>query len=162
MKHGKLIVFAVLTGICLLFFTAAINAEEEAPCAEGDASDVIEMKNTEAFAQHRMGIVMFNHKKHHDAEPDGYGVGCGECHHDDSGTPLNDLKAGDNVQGCLECHDKTEKPKRTPDMTPEDFAELQLEYYYGAIHENCMGCHKEKGAGPVKCTECHPKPEKAE
>jgi hypothetical protein len=26
-------------------------------------------------------------------------------------------------------------------------------------HINCVGCHKESGAGPAKCDECHPKAE---
>ena len=39
----------------------------------------------------------------------------------------------------------------------------ELAYYYGAIHTNCIGCHKklkqEKKSekAPVACTQCHPK-----
>lgn len=36
-------------------------------------------------------------------------------------------------------------------------AAMQLEYYYGAIHANCIDCHRAGQAGPVKCAECHPK-----
>ena len=44
-------------------------------------------------------------------------------------------------------------------MSREDWAAMQLDYYYGAIHANCIDCHKAGEAGPTKCNECHPKPE---
>lgn len=122
-------------------------------------TDVMEMKNTDAFGTHSMGIVMFSHKKHADAMPDGYGIACGECHHDKDGRPL-DIGEGDEVQGCMACHDKTERPRRTEGMSKEDWDAMQLQYYYGAIHANCIDCHRAGGAGPVQCTECHPKPER--
>ena len=31
-------------------------------------------------------------------------IGCGECHHDKDNKPLNNLKIGDDVQNCIECH----------------------------------------------------------
>lgn len=127
---------------------------------EGTAvTDVMEMRNTDAFGTHSMGIVMFSHKKHADAVPDGYGIACGECHHDKDGRPL-DIREGDEVQGCMACHDKTERPRRTENMSKQDWDTMQLEYYYGAIHANCIDCHRTGGAGPVQCTECHPKPER--
>jgi len=118
--------------------------------------DVIEMKNTDAFNVHNMGIVMFSHKKHSDAMPDGYGIACGECHHDKDGNPL-EFKEGYAVQGCMECHDKADRPKKPVEISKEDWDAMQLEYYYGAIHANCIDCHKTGAAGPVKCAECHPK-----
>lgn len=120
---------------------------------------VIEMKNTDAFDTHSMGIVMFRHKKHADAAPDGYGIACGECHHDKDGKPI-DIEDGDEVQGCMACHDKAERPGRTEGMSKEKWDAMQLEYYYGAIHASCIDCHREGGAGPVQCMECHPKPER--
>jgi hypothetical protein len=122
-------------------------------------TDVMEMRNTDAFGTHSMGIVMFSHKKHADAAPDGYGIACGECHHDKDGRPL-DIGESDDIQGCMACHDKTERPRRTENMSKEDWDAMQLEYYYGAIHANCIDCHRTGGAGPVQCTECHPKPER--
>ena len=118
-------------------------------------ADVIEMKNTAAFPTHLRGIVMFGHKKHIALPPDGYGLACGECHHDKDGRPL-DLKAGDFVQGCMTCHEKPDKPKKPAGISPEQWRTMELEYYYGAIHGNCIDCHKAGGAGPVKCNECHP------
>ena len=119
---------------------------------------VIEMNHAQAFDSHRMGIVIFNHQTHYTAAPDGYGLACGECHHDASGNPL-ELQEGDAVQGCMACHDKAGKPKKPSEMSKEAWDEMQLEYYYGAIHANCINCHKAGGAGPVKCADCHPRPE---
>jgi hypothetical protein len=154
MKGKRLVIMLLIAGISLFFVGAAINAEEA--CKE----DVIEMKNEKAFASHKFGIVMFSHGKHYAPKPDGYGIGCGDCHHDKDGKPLTDLKVGDEVQSCFECHSKTEKPKKEKGMSDDEWTKLQLEYYYGAIHMNCVDCHKKEGKGPVKCTECHPKPEK--
>ncbi|MBS3758581.1 MAG: cytochrome c3 family protein [Desulfobacterales bacterium] len=153
-------ILTILTISCIgmLFLVAGINAEEAQKTEKASCPDVMEMKNEQAFPQHRMGIVEFDHKKHVADKPDGYGLGCGECHHDENGEPLSDLKAGDEVQGCFECHDKKSRPRRDPSMSPEEWEKEQLKYYYGAIHENCMGCHKKMG-GAVRCTECHPRPQ---
>lgn len=115
---------------------------------------VIEMKNEAAFPQHNMGIVMFDHQAHVDE----YDLGCGKCHHDENAQPLTDLSYDDPVKGCMTCHDKKGRPSREGSMSDQQWKQAQLEYYYGAIHENCMGCHKET-SGPVGCMECHPKPE---
>jgi len=147
----QILTILTLSGIGMLFLVAGINAAEE----DCSVSDVITMKNEKAFPQHRMGIVEFDHKTH--AEE--YELGCGDCHHDENGEPLTDLKAGDCVQSCYECHDKDGRPRRDPAMSPEEWEKEQLKYYYGAIHENCMGCHKEMG-GPKTCTECHPRPQR--
>ncbi|MFP4225242.1 MAG: cytochrome c3 family protein [Desulfobacterales bacterium] len=146
----QILTILTLSGIGMLFLVAGINAAEE-----GAVPDVITMKNEKAFEQHRMGIVDFDHKTH----AEDYGIGCGDCHHDENGEPLTDLKAGDAVQSCYECHDKDGRPRRDPSMSSEEWEKEQLKYYYGAIHENCMGCHKEMG-GPKTCTECHPRPER--
>ncbi len=154
MKGKRIFLLLAIVGVAMFLFGASINAKEA--CA---VSDVIEMKNTEAFTKHKMGICMFSHAKHAAAAPDGYGIACGECHHDKDGKPL-ELKEGDSVQGCMECHEEAGKPKKEKGMSKEDWAAMQLEYYYGALHANCIDCHKEGGAGPVKCAECHPKPAK--
>lgn len=123
--------------------------------AKVGAVGVIKMKNEKAFSQHRMGIVEFDHKSHVDK----YGLGCGKCHHDENHKPLNNLSYEDSVAGCFECHDKTGKPRRDQSMSQQEWEKEQIKYYYGAIHENCMGCHKET-EGPVSCMECHPSPNK--
>jgi len=139
--------------------TAAKPAPVPSAGATGGADgDILEMKNTNAFDPHKMAIVMFSHAKHFSAAPGGYGIACGECHHDKDGNPLA-LKIGDSVQGCMECHDKPGKtPKKPTGISADEWDAMQLEYYYGAIHANCIDCHKAGGAGPVKCTDCHIKP----
>jgi len=154
MKSKRIFLLLAIIEVSMFLFGASINATES-----GAVDDVIEMKNTEAFAKHKKGICVFTHKKHATAAPDGHGVACGECHHDKDGKAL-ELKEGDAVQGCMECHDKAEKPKKPKGMAKNEWKEMQLEYDYGAMHGNCIGCHKEKDAGPKKCAECHPKPEK--
>lgn len=153
MKGKQIFLSLVIAGAAMIFIAAAINAQESG------IKQVIEMKNTKAFTQHKQGIVMFNHGKHVAAKPNGYGIGCGECHHDKDHKPLTNLKASDKVQDCFECHNKPDKPKKEPGVSDGEWKKIQRTYYYGAIHENCMGCHKTQGKGPVKCAECHPKTE---
>ena len=122
--------------------------------------DIIKMDN-KAYPEHKKGIVEFSHKKH--AEE--YGASCGECHHDEKNQPLKNLKAGDNVQNCIECH-KTpgEKPKGKD--APKLTRSQELEYHAEAIHDNCRDCHKDynkekglkakdPGFAPTTCKECH-------
>jgi len=55
---------------------------------------------------------------------------CKTCHH-------NGVEAGK----CTGCHG----------VKPEAPAAKD------AFHKQCQGCHKEKGAGPTKCGDCHKK-----
>ena len=127
------------------------------PTKESSAIDVITMKNP-AYAKHKKGIVLFTHKKHIEE----YKAGCGECHHDDKGKPLNHLKTGDNVQNCIECHKiPSERPKGkdAPKLTKKQ----RLDYHAEAIHYNCKDCHKKFNKknktkkAPTTCKKCHPK-----
>lgn len=110
--------------------------------------------------KHKKSLAKFTHKKH----VTDYKINCGECHHDDKGKPLDNLKEGDNVQKCFECHKKPGvlKGKKAKGLSKKE----KREYHGNAVHENCISCHrkynKEKGtkAAPAKCTECHPKKEK--
>lgn len=62
---------------------------------------------------------------------------CAECHH----TKNADGTQGGYVAGqeakCASCH--------------------VLGKASDNIHKNCKGCHKEKGAGPTSCNDCHKK-----
>lgn len=44
---------------------------------------------------------------------------------------------------CASCHQQT----------PPEKIELDMD----SAHELCRGCHRESGAGPTKCTDCHKK-----
>ena len=97
----------------------------------------------------------FTHKKH----ATDYKAACTECHHEYK-DGKNVWKEGQEVKKCEACHTNPEKPKGKDVTRAEEIAS-----HYWAIHENCVGCHKElkkakKPTGPTSCTKCHPKPEK--
>ena len=151
--HKKLLLIAVIVGISALFITAGIYAGTNVP-------DVIKMEN-KAYKKHKKSIMTFSHKKHIEE----YKAGCGECHHDDKGKPLNNLKMGDNVQNCIECHKKPgERPKGKG--KPKLSKKQRLDYHAEALHYNCKDCHKKFNKknktkkAPTTCTKCHPKKKK--
>ncbi|MCK5312286.1 MAG: cytochrome c3 family protein [Desulfobacteraceae bacterium] len=127
------------------------------PVKESTLSDIITMKNP-AYPEHKKGIVLFTHKKH----IEDYEIGCGKCHHDKDGKPLNELKENDKVDNCISCHAKLGQAPRPKDKTKLSLKQ-KLEYHAEAIHENCIKCHKEYNkqndtkAAPSSCTKCHPK-----
>lgn len=159
MKGGKTVVkkrnWGIIAGVIMVtvgFMAFGINA--------GEFTEVIKMENP-AYEKHTKGIVMFTHAKHARE----YKAGCGECHHDDKGKPLDELKEGDAVQSCIECHKKpSERPKGkdAPKLTKEQ----RLEYHAEALHYNCKDCHKafnkknKTKKAPTTCKKCHPKVEK--
>ena len=155
----KHLITAVILGVAILFVSAGIYAKS--------APDVISLQDP-AYKEHKKGVVKFEHKKHGDAYakeyPEFYKNGCGECHHDKDNKPLRNLKEGDDVQNCIECHKKPGyiKAKEAKGLTKEQ----KREYHANAIHDNCKGCHKEfnkkmnlkakdEGAAPVTCKTCH-------
>jgi hypothetical protein len=80
------------------------------------------------------GKVMFDHGGHHSAS--GYALACGECHH----TLAPDEY--DQAGSCTECHALEEGDEQMPNRAD-------------AFHQQCIGCHREYGAGPMDCAECH-------
>jgi hypothetical protein len=80
------------------------------------------------------GKVMFDHGRHH-AETS-YSLACGECHH----TLAPDEY--DQAGSCTECHAPEDGDDRVPKRSD-------------ALHQQCIGCHQEYGAGPIDCSECH-------
>ena len=117
---------------------------------------------TEVKIQHEgfentKGIVTFTHQKH----VTDFKLACSECHHDDKGKPLTDLKEGDEVKTCFECHTK---PGELKGKKAKGLSKTELIAYVGnAFHQNCIGCHRDYNkknktkAAPQKCTDCHPK-----
>jgi hypothetical protein len=126
--------------------------EEKAP----PASEGIILMNTPGYESHTKPIVKFTHQKHMDA----YSKSCGDCHHDNTGKPL-DLKPGDPVAGCIQCHKETKKKKGEK---LEKSEKIRI-YHDEALHANCVGCHKAynitkgdpKGLepAPASCKACH-------
>jgi hypothetical protein len=158
---GKTKTRIMVSGIFLVIFCFAGGALY----AGTEVQDVIKMEN-KAYEKHKKSIVMFTHKKH----AEDYKIGCGECHHDEKGKPLENLKYGDDVKGCIDCHAKPgERPKGKgqPKLTKKE----RLAYHAEAIHYNCRDCHKafnkekglkskDPGAAPTSCNQCHPKGKK--
>ena len=140
---------SIMLGLVLMAF--GINA--------GEFPETIKMENP-AYEKHTKGIILFSHAKHTRE----YNAGCGDCHHDENNKPLNDLKEGDPVQSCIECHKKpSERPKGkdAPKLTKQQ----RLEYHAEALHYNCKDCHKafnkenNTKRAPTTCKKCH-SPEK--
>jgi hypothetical protein len=122
-----------------------------------------------AYKEHEKGVVEFTHGKHQTEYakkyPEFYKNGCGECHHDKDNKPLSNLKEGDAVQKCIECHKiAAEAPKGKKAKKKLSKEEKIKDYHAEALHENCRGCHREYNKkykpsekAPTTCTTCHPK-----
>lgn len=154
----KYLILSIVVCAIFLFIAAGIYA--------GTAiQDVVELKTVD-YTQHTKKPVVFEHKKHQkeyaEKYPELYEAGCGECHHDENHKPLTNLKKGDAVQKCIECHKIPAyiKGKEAKKLSEEQ----KLEYHANALHENCKGCHKTfnkkfnktaKNGAPTTCKKCH-------
>ena len=167
MKARHLLILTII-GIAILLVATGIYAAK--------AQEIIRMEN-KAYNKHKKGIVMFEHEKHQTdylkQYPELYQRGCGECHHDENNKPLSNLKVGDKVQNCIECHKKpSEMPKKdlkalkAKKIPKDELMSKKLEYHAEALHENCKGCHKnfnkkyKPKKAPTTCATCHPKEKK--
>jgi hypothetical protein len=148
MKKRSLGIMAIMALAASLFVAGMLYAGTTAPAE-------FEVK---APYEHTKEAVTFTHEKHIKEHK----IACGECHHDDKGKPL-DLKEGDNVKSCFECHNKPGeiKGKEAKGLSKEE----KLAYHANALHENCISCHRQynkdhkdsETKAPQKCTDCHPK-----
>ena len=155
---AKHLIIRMVVGAVFLVVAAGIYAGTE-------IQDAVQLK-TEAYSKHTQKIVVFEHKKHQadyaDKYPELYESGCGECHHNENNEPLSNLKEGDGVQKCIECH-KT--PAYIKGKEAKKLSDRQkLEYHANALHANCKGCHKAfnkkfnktaKNGAPTTCKKCH-------
>lgn len=157
--NKKLLVPVIVVSAAL--FAAGIIFAEEVP-------QVIKLDDP-AYKEHKKGIVEFEHGKHQteyaEKYPEFYKNGCGECHHDKDNKPLTNLKAGDEVQKCIECHKiAAEAPKGKKAGKKLSKKEKIKDYQAEAMHENCRNCHRKYNKkykpakkAPTTCTKCHPK-----
>lgn len=153
MKSTKLWTVLASVGIATMFLAAGLYAGTTMP----------ETVKMEAPYEHTKGIVEFSHQKHvtEYKNAKGEAITCGECHHDAQGKPLADLKEGDDVRKCFECHNKPGELKGKDAQGKPD-SEVIL-YHANALHGNCIDCHKDYNkanktkAAPQTCTKCHPK-----
>jgi hypothetical protein len=161
---NKKLLIGVVVGCAALFVAAGIYAKT--------APEVIKLEDP-AYKEHKKGVVEFTHGKHQKDYakdyPDLYKRGCGECHHDKDNKPLSNLKEGDPVQKCIECHKKPgEVPKdlkkkwREQKVKKAEKKKMELEYHAEALHDNCKGCHRafnkkyKPKKAPTTCSKCHP------
>jgi hypothetical protein len=83
--------------------------------------------------------VTFNHGKH------GADNGCVLCHHTQDDAKMKD--GSETAVSCFTCHGPEAKDKQVDT--------------YKMIHDKkigkCVKCHKDGGAGPTKCGDCHKK-----
>ena len=152
----------MVVALATLFIAGGIYA--------ADVPDVIPLEDP-AYKKHKKGVVKFEQKKHWDdyakEYPEFYKNGCGECHHDKDNKPLNELKEGDEVQKCIECHKiAAEAPKGKKAKKKLTKKEKIKEYHAEALHANCRVCHKKFNKkykpkkAPTTCAKCHPKSKK--
>jgi hypothetical protein len=157
--NKKLLVLIVVS-CAALFFAAGIYAKA--------VPDIIKLEDP-AYKEHKKGVVDFTHGKHQKEYatkyPEFYKNGCGECHHDKDNKPLTNLKEGDDVQKCIECHKiAAEAPKGKKAKKKLSKKEKIKDYHAEALHENCRGCHRKYNKqykpakkAPTTCAKCHPK-----
>ena len=144
--NKKLLIFLLAMGVALIFLATGLQAGTK-------VADTFKMQ-TKELKTRKKGLVTFNHKKHNTD----YDLSCGECHHDKDHKALTNLKMGDDVKRCIECHTKIKG-------SGKDILVLK-----NAMHKNCIGCHKKfnkkktgnarKGPAPASCSKCHPKKKK--
>jgi hypothetical protein len=163
MTKKHLLVSGII-GVAALFIAAGIYAAA--------MPDVIKMEPPSTYEGSRKGVVNFHHKKHAEEYakefPDLYKNGCGECHHNDENKPLTNLKPGDNVKKCIDCHKiwgevprDVKKEWREKKLKKAERDKLELEYHAEALHTNCKDCHREFNKkykpkkAPTTCTKCH-------
>ena len=159
---GKPVRISAVVGIAILLVVAGIYAKE--------VPEIIRLEEP-AYEEHKDGIVEFSHGKHQSEYakqyPEFYKNGCGECHHDEDNKPLTELKEGDDVQKCIECHKiASEAPKGKKAKKKLSKKEKIKDYHAEALHENCKSCHKKYNKkykpkkdkkAPTTCKTCHPK-----
>lgn len=155
---NKKILVLLIVGFAILFVGAGIYAKA--------VPEEIELKDP-AYQEHKKGVVKFSHGKHQKeyakAYPDLYKNACGECHHDKDNKPLTNLKEGDDVQKCIECHKiASEAPKGKAAKKKLSKKEKIKDYHAEALHQNCKSCHRsfnkayKPKKAPVTCSTCHP------
>ena len=152
MKKRSLLLVLTVVACATLFGAAMLIAGTTVP-------DDIVFKPVAGKGKYQDRIVSFSHKKHSET----YKIGCGDCHHDANNKPLTNLKAGDDVQKCTECHKLPgEAPKKGKKKLKGKEARA---YMANAFHDNCYrSCHRDYNkknktkAAPTSCTKCHKKP----
>ncbi|MCF6246749.1 MAG: cytochrome c family protein [Desulfobacula sp.] len=153
--NKKLLTLLLIAGIAVIFVATSLHAgtETKDELTLQDPGYKKPKKRAPKFKP-----LVFTHKKHSETLE----ISCNECHHDKEGKPL-DIKVGDDVQKCSECHNKFKKDKKN---------KKDILVHQNAMHKNCITCHKDfnkkagdpkgkkKDAAPQTCGKCHIKVKK--
>ena len=113
---------------------------------------------------------------HHHSEEEGNYRSCSECHAAEIGNTVpkicldchkpseNHHLTGDEAKhSCKDCHELPEGESKynvcsecheVSDIEGQE-KKMMFEKRSDAFHKQCIGCHKEKNAGPVECNQCH-------
>jgi hypothetical protein len=96
------------------------------------------------------GSVLFNHQVH----VADYGLSCTDCHHHPP-----EPEEGAAMAACSACHvfpkDGSLPAACVACHAPDEVGLEGIPAQTDALHGQCIGCHKEAGAGPVECAACH-------
>lgn len=118
----------LLLGVCAALAGGWLYKTSQGHASEhGRRTFAIELP-ADKFAKLERPAVLFDHEKHTEALKD---APCTECHRQDK-------DSGALVFGVIDPEKHTTRKAITD-----------------AYHDNCIGCHKERGAGPMACGECH-------
>ncbi|MEW6671221.1 MAG: acidic tetraheme cytochrome c3 TmcA [Thermodesulfobacteriota bacterium] len=128
MKKRTLTISIVLTAMALFIAVFSASSQED-----------IKFVKDSAFTSRMRPPVPFTHDQHNE---NAQIEDCGVCHHVYQDGKRVDGEASQGTM-CSECHtlQKGDNP-------------MSLTRVY---HLQCKGCHIEKKAGPVLCSECHRK-----
>ncbi len=121
--------FCILTAITILVFTLVISGFSQ--------TDMKKIENP-AFEEKQRPPAVFVHDEHNELA----GVqDCSVCHHvyEDGELLEGAMSVG---MGCNDCHS----------LEPDQDNSVGL---MDAYHGQCLGCHRDEGAGPLACGECH-------
>jgi hypothetical protein len=131
MLKNRLLTHLSVTLTGLVFLGTGFLTAEEVP-------DKIKIYN-EGYRRKLYEPVDFPHAAH----AEDYGIACDECHHNYQ-NGKNVWQEGDPVKRCIVCHN--------PNKAQGKVVRLVFAYHF-----KCRNCHRENGAGPVECSDCHTK-----
>jgi len=144
--HGK-------TAFLVFLVTSLMQCVQ--PVASMDADDAPKSVTLD-YLQELYKAVSFDHEIHSGM------YGCSSCHHHTAGTGTQNeackkchlLSRASADVSCSGCH-HFKKPFALPtrDHT-EDIYHIDKPGLKGALHLQCLGCHRSDG-GPTGCQECH-------
>lgn len=115
----------ILLVIALLLSGAGLGAYVLFPAPGPDGGEPVRM-----LFEGKAGNVLFDHQTH----VQDYGIDCASCHHN--------LEDGDDTYSCAVCHEEISEDEYMLSLTD-------------ALHQQCIQCHTDGGAGPVDCAACH-------